>query len=124
MKMSDYGPFVPLNKEQSEILTSILQCYRDDQVYFASRFIELYRDYDPGKLETIIRDLVSYGYLTDCQTIYPTNLARHRRYWHWLYWKYRLVVPLFVSILGTIVTNLLLYAIDWQTVLSKISILK
>lgn len=63
MKMSDYGPFVPLNKEQSEILTSILQCYR-------------------------------------------------------------LVVPLFISILGTIVTNLLLYAIDWQTVLSRISILK
>jgi hypothetical protein len=83
MKMSDYGPFVPLNKEQSEILTSILQCYQDDRVYFASRFIELYRDCDPGKLETIIRDLVSSGYLTDCQTIYPTNLARHRRYWHW-----------------------------------------
>jgi len=114
---NSYCPYVALSSKQETLMYGIIKLYKkneNDPSKFTSEFLKNYMPDNAAPLnDQIVKDnihfLVNAGYLSDEATIFPTDLALNYHFWMFIHWKDRFIVPLSVSIIGSILANMVIF---------------
>lgn len=107
--------YIFLSRDTETLLFSINKIYKENNFDVAktnSNFTELFLhnpSYPPALLEEQIKTLINGGYLTDKYGMQPSDLGLHYRYFQFLYWKHRFIVPASVSFFVAILANVIIY---------------
>lgn len=108
--------YVVISKSAQKLLFELRDIYREQGgvTYLAAlAFNGRYQDHDtlayPPSIQQSLDELYQAGYLSDVNTLAMNPQGVHYRYCQWIYWKHRVLVPVVVSFITSILVNITLY---------------